>query len=77
MTCQSDLCSTRPSPGVYGKKINLCMKGICFGKKNLHDMVPYSYTPFEIPIQVGKRLYISTNLRSFIAGQFEHSKSPK
>jgi hypothetical protein len=53
------------------------MKGICFGKKNLHDMVPYSYTPFEIPIQVGKRLYISTNLRSFIAGQFEHSKSPK
>jgi hypothetical protein len=34
MTCQSDLCFTRPSLGKYGKNINLCMKGICFGKKS-------------------------------------------
>jgi hypothetical protein len=46
-------------------------------KENLDDMVPYSYTSFEIPIQVGKRLHIRTDLRSFIAGKFGHSKSPK
>jgi hypothetical protein len=46
-------------------------------KENLHDMVPYSYTSFEIPIQVGKRLHIRTDLRSFIAGKFGHSKSLK
>jgi hypothetical protein len=40
-------------------------------------MVPYSYTSFENPIQVGKRLHICIDLRSFIAGQFGHSKSPK
>jgi hypothetical protein len=74
MTCQSDLCSTRPAPGIYGKNMNLCMEGICFGKKS---DVPYLYKSLEIPIQVRKRLQIRTELRSFIEGKFGHSKSPK